>query len=167
MIGYRSLALSVSAWLLVACGASQVPVADQATQAGAGAERSESVVAASAELTVRCPSQDLAAFVRAFADRVELQKQFTAQPLRMDSLDATAQPEPQQISREVSGDAIPFPVMPDAAQQRREGLELKVGQARDGEAEVILQKPDTGYRMSFMFRKNDCWQLYRVSDDSL
>lgn len=163
----RTLMLVASVWLLTAC---QMPPPPPAEASAAGISSSDNRAAAEASRAMsddRCPAQELNAFVSAFADRVELQKQFTAQPLQMDSLDATAEPEPRQMSREVLGDEIPFPVMPNTAQQRKQGLEMEVGQVRDGEAEVVLQKPDTGYRLSFLFRKDACWTLYRVSDDSL
>lgn len=161
---YRSLILIATILTLGACNVSSPAADTPSLETSSSTPRASSLPVTP---TIDCPSQEIGNFVRVFAERGEIQKQFTVQPLRMDSLDADAQPEPRQISREVPGNEISFPVMPNFAEQRQGGLEMDVRQADDKEAEVILRKPDTGYQLAFMFRKGSCWQLYRISDDSL
>lgn len=113
-----------------------------------------------------CPSQDFAVFLKAFADDVEVQKAHTQRPLRSETIDANADPEPKPVTAMLDGDALRFPLMPSASQQQAEGL-VSSQTELNGDKEVMLVKPDTDYQRSFFFRKDACWTLYRMRDDSL
>lgn len=122
--------------------------------------------AAPAAAGVACPSQDFEVFLKAFADDIEVQKAYTQRPLRSDSIDPDASPEPRPVSAMLDGDALRFPVMPSTRQQQSDGLALSLSET-NGDKEVMLAKPDTDYQLSFFFRKGECWTLYRKRDDSL
>lgn len=120
-----------------------------------------------AEVERACPSQDFDQFLQAFATNVDVQRAHTADPLLSESLDVTADPEPRLVSRQLDRAEQQFPLMPSPQQQLDDGL--KASQTRLGaqEVEVMLRKPDTDYQVSFFFRKDGCWELYRKRDDSM
>lgn len=144
--------------------ASKGPPTAPASQAAAPAATPPA--AAPANAAIACPSQDFDAFLKAFADDVEVQKAHTQRPLRSDSVDANADPEPKQVTAMLDGDALRFPVMPNTQTQKNDGLVLSQTES-NGDKQVMLVKPDTDYQLSFFFRKGECWTLYRKRDDSL
>ena len=115
---------------------------------------------------VACPSQDFDAFLVAFMDDPAVQKAYTKRPLQSETLDADADPEPKPVTALLDGERLKFPLMPNAARQKQDGLALSQSEL-NGDKEVMLAKPDTDYQLSYFFRKGDCWTLYRMRDDSL
>lgn len=142
------------------------PAAAAAEQhAPTGAAPAASAAATPATATA-CPSQDFDAFLAAFADEIEVQRAFTQRPLRSETVDANADPEPKPVTAMLDGDALKFPLMASRAKQQAEGLVLSQSEL-NGDKQVMLAKPDTDYQLSFFFRKGECWTLYRMRDDSL
>lgn len=126
------------------------------------------LVAPVAQAATACPAKDFTAFVTAFADDVATQRAFTADPLLSETIDPAAEPEPATVTERLAGAARAFPVMPGAAQQKREGLQRIMSNGTNGEQVVTLRKPDTDAQIRYVFRKaGSCWQLYRRADDSL
>jgi len=132
----------------------------------AAAQEKPSPAAAPATAATACPSQDFDAFLAAFADSAQVQRAFTQRPLRSESVDANADPEPKPVTAMLDGDALKFPLMASRAKQQAEGLVLSQTEL-NGDKQVLLAKPDTDYQLSFFFRKGECWTLYRMRDDSL
>lgn len=95
------LALALACSVLAACGvAPGVAPPSAAASASASAPapaRTERPPDARSSRTARCPARDFDGFVQAFADDVALQRAFTERPLRMERIDATAQPEPAAV----------------------------------------------------------------------
>lgn len=121
---------------------------------------------AAPSLSANCPSQDFDAFLAAFMRDVEIQKAFTADPLRSDSIDAQADPEPRPVTTMLSTSQVAYPLIPGPEQQARDGLVLS--SARSGnEMTVTLVKPDSDYQVLYYFKHDACWTLYRKSDESL
>lgn len=142
-------------------------MASNSPPAAAAQEKpSASAAPAPAAATTACPSQDFAAFLAAFADSADVQRAFTQRPLRSESVDANADPEPKPVVAMLDGDALSFPLMPSRAKQQADGLVLSQTEL-NGDKQVMLAKPDTDYQLSFFFRKGECWTLYRMRDDSL
>ncbi|QQP97403.1 hypothetical protein [Lysobacter enzymogenes] len=144
-------------------------VASNSQPAAAAAEQAapeKAAPAAAATPATACPSQDFDAFLAAFADDVEVQRAFTERPLRSETVDANADPEPKPVTAMLDGDAIKFPLMASRAKQQADGLVLSQTEL-NGDKQVLLAKPDTDYQLSFFFRKGECWTLYRMRDDSL
>lgn len=114
-----------------------------------------------------CPSQDFDAFLAAFMESEEVQKAFTDVPLRSDSIDANAEPEPRVVTTMVSAEQMTLPVIPDPRSLARRGLANS--SRREGRGMVLtLAKPDSGYQISYYFRLDDtCWHLYRKYDESI
>lgn len=116
---------------------------------------------------VTCPAADFNGFLRQFENHVDLQKAFVADPLEISAIDANAEPEPKAVIRQVSRKDVTFPLMPDEAKQRQDGLQRSITTISPTEASVKLTKSDTDYQMSFHFSHDDCWHLDRVADESL
>lgn len=136
------------------------------TQPAAAAQEKAAAPAVAAKPATACPSQDFDAFLSAFADSAEVQSAFTQRPLRSESVDANADPEPKPVTAMLDGAALKFPLMPSRDKQQADGLVLSQTEL-NGDKQVMLAKPDTDYQLSFFFRKGECWSLYRMRDDSL
>lgn len=114
-----------------------------------------------------CPSTDLDAFLKVFIDDVAVQRAFTVQPLRDQSVDNTAMPEPRPVTQMLSGPALHFPVMPTRSERATLGLEARWLERGDQRAMLRLLKEDTDLQIDYVFRKQECWQLVERIDHSL
>jgi hypothetical protein len=149
------------ALLLAGCDKAPSPGAVQTNGAATAAG------AVASHTATQCPATEFDAFLPLFENDVTVQKAYVADPLQSDSVDANAEPEPKPVSRMLVKAEVTFPVMPSQAAQARDGLTTARADTSATEAVLKLTKPDTDYQMSFFFRKDDCWHLYRVKDDSL
>ena len=152
----RALPAMVTLLALAGCEAPP-PAATAATQ----------VDAATTKAATACPSQEFESFLEAFAGDIDLQRAFTARPLHSESLDTGADPEPRSVTRMLDEPDIEFPLIADLDQLREEGVSLNTSVIPPGGRQVLLSKEDTGFQVSFYFRKDDCWPLYKVQDDSI
>lgn len=167
--GARTLPLSfaslhkagLSAVLLIlaaACDAT-APAADRTAAAPTA-----SAPAGAPARTSHCPATDIAGFVAAFAESPSLQKTFTAPMVDTAFVDWSAQPEPSESVETVSRDLLRFPVMPDRAKQRADGLQYReIG--NDGDrTTIVLEVPDTDLQLRYTFRRDSCWTLVKIVD---
>lgn len=151
---------------IAALGALALGGCDLASNSPPAAAAQEARAPAAAAPAVACPSQDFDAFLSAFADDARVQRAYTQRPLRSETVDADADPEPRPVVAMLDGDALSFPLMPSRERQQAEGLVASQTEL-NGDKQVLLAKPDTDYQLSFFFRKGECWTLYRMRDDSL
>lgn len=123
-------------------------------------------VAASTSATAppACPATDLAGFVAAFADSPALQKNFTAPVVDTAFIDWNAQPEPAESVASTSRDALRFPVMPDRARQKAEGLRYREIGSEGDRSTIVLEVPDTDTQLRYTFRRDTCWTLVKIVD---
>ena len=117
--------------------------------------------------TLACPSPNFDGFLKAFISDVEVQKTFSVEPLESQTVDAAAEPEPALVTKMLSAAELQFPLIPSEQQQASEGLNMRQSVLENGDIKVTLAKEDTDYQMSFYFKKNGCWKLIRVRNDSL
>lgn len=113
-----------------------------------------------------CPSRDFPVFLAAFADDVALQKAFVAVPLRSDSVDADATPEPKPVSRLLTMNQMRFPLMPSKHDQAGYRLKQDVTVVSRDEMRVRLYTPDTDNQVTYAFRRETCWMLYHIKEDT-
>lgn len=62
---------------------------------------------------------------------------------------------------------LKFPLIPSERQQTSEGLKMRQSALENGDIKVTLAKEDTDYQMSFYFKKEECWKLIRIRNESL
>ena len=117
--------------------------------------------------TAACPAEDFDSFLHHFANEIAVQKAFVSVPLQSDSIDPEAEPEPAPVSRMLDKSELQFPLMPSEQQQLKQGLSLSKTVIDPQQVKVKLTKADTDYQVSFFFRRQGCWTLYRMQDDSL
>lgn len=117
--------------------------------------------------TSACPSPDFGSFLKTFMGDVEIQKKFSAEPLENQTVDATAEPEPALVTKMLTATELQFPLIPSEQQQASEGLKMRQSTLENGDTKVTLAKEDTDYQMSFYFKKEGCWKLIRIRNDSL
>jgi hypothetical protein len=114
-----------------------------------------------------CPSAKFPVFFAKYADSVALQKAFTDDPLPQVMLDHAAQPEPRQVKTRLAKGKLSFPLIPPAAVRKQQGLVLRIDDAGADHAKATLFKEDTGYKVSYVFRKDGCWKLELRDDQSM
>jgi uncharacterized protein YecT (DUF1311 family) len=145
------------AMALGACDTSKPATASNA--AGASV-----IAAAGPQPAIACPSKDLSAFVAAFAEDPSLQKAFTADTVDTAFVDMNAQPEPAESVEPMPREKLRFPVMPNRAQQQKEGLKYREVANEGGRAVVVLEIPDTDAQVLYTFRRDACWTLVKIVD---
>ncbi|BAV97059.1 lysozyme inhibitor LprI family protein [Lysobacter enzymogenes] len=147
------LALAATAlFSLAACDSSKpATAAATAPAAGNGAQ-------------VACPAQDLKGFVAAFAEDPALQKAFTAEEVDTAFVDYAAQPEPAESVERLPRARLNFPIMPNRAQQAKEGLHYREISADPQRAVIALEVPDTDAQLTYTFRRDRCWTLIKIVD---
>lgn len=169
-IAALSAASILTAALLAACGPSSPPPPQASSPVTASTAASATTAASpavgSASATT-CPAESFDQFLPLFENDVNVQKAYVTDPLQSDSVDPNADPEPKPVSKSLPKDQVTFPIMPSQADQAKDGLTAKRTDTSATDVAVKLVKPDTDYQMTFFFRKDDCWHLYRVKDDSL
>lgn len=122
---------------------------------------------ASTSAMLACPSPNFDGFFKAFISDVEVQKAFSTEPLESQTVDATAEPEPVLVTKMTTADELQFPLIPSEHQQTKDGLKMRQSVLENGDIKVTLAKEDTDYQMSFYFKKEVCWKLIRIRNDSL
>jgi hypothetical protein len=169
---FRPIVLSASiALLLAACNGTPPSAAETAPPAAAATTTTTAPEAKSASAPSAAPSAcqatDFDGFLARFENDVAIQKAYTTIPLESSSIDPNAEPEPKAVVKQLAESEITFPVMPTRDKQDKDGLKSKRTDVSPTEITVQLTKPDTDYQMSFHFRNDGCWHLYRVEDESL
>jgi hypothetical protein len=155
----RIAALLIMTVLLGAC---------KATPQQASADARPAVPASAPTPAVpACPSSSFDGFLKAFREDVQVQKAFSAEPLESQTVDATAEPEPALVTKMLTAAELQFPVIPSEQQQTQEGLTMRQSVLENGDTKVTLAREDTDYQLSFYFRKGECWQLFRIRNESL
>ncbi|WP_201002246.1 hypothetical protein [Pseudomonas cichorii] len=119
------------------------------------------------ENVAACPAQDFDSFLKRFANDIEVQKTFVSTPLQSEYIDPEAQPEPRPVSELLDKSQLKFPLMPSDQQQHDQGLTLAQQPNGPDQAVIKLTKADTGYQLSLFFKREACWMLYRIKDESL
>jgi len=157
----RAIAFLTMTVLIGACKATPQQSTSDARPAAA------SPTPASTSTMPVCPSLNFDSFLKAFVDDVELQKAFTAEPLESQTIDAMAEPEPALVTKVKTATELEFPLIPSGQKQAGEGLKMRQSLLENGDIKVTLAKEDTDYQMSFYFKKNGCWKLIRMRNDSL
>ncbi|MEH6415473.1 lysozyme inhibitor LprI family protein [Pseudomonas sp. CGJS7] len=144
--------LASATFALAACDSSKPATAAAAAPASGTAS------------AIACPSQDLKTFVAAFAEDPALQKAFTAETVDTAFDDLTAMPEPAESVEALPRSKLQFPVMPNRAQQAKEGLKFREMSPEGDRAVVILEVPDTDANLRYTFRRDRCWTLIKIVD---
>jgi hypothetical protein len=155
----RIFTLLIMATLLGACKA--------APQQDSADARPLDLAKAPTPAVLACPSPSFDGFLKAFMGSVEIQKAFLAEPLESQTVDATAEPEPALVTKMLTVEELRFPLIPSKQEQEKEGLTMRQTVLENGDTKVTLVKEDTDYQMSFYFRRNQCWQLFRIRNESL
>ncbi|MEN3748011.1 hypothetical protein TPR58_12620 [Sphingomonas sp. HF-S3] len=115
-----------------------------------------------------CPASNFDGFLKAFSDSAQVQRSFTAPTVQVTEIDATAEPEPREMTRSQPRASLRFPVMMSTADQSSDGLSASVTRPDAETVRVKLEKPDTGYQLSYSFRpRGNCWELFAKADTSL
>ena len=122
---------------------------------------------ASANASVACPSQEFSRFAEAFSESQEIQMAFTEYPLEMQQLDTQAMPEPKPFTSRLQRHQIEFPIIPNKAKRMAKALRLRVEQLEPGRAKLTLMQDDSDYLVEYFFRRDACWKLVSVDNQSL
>lgn len=121
----------------------------------------------SAHPAVQCPSRDFDAFLKSFANRVDVQKVFTKTPYTTTVYDP-GNLEGEPIVSQLAPEEIQFPILLDDQQRREHGVSLESARKAADWFEVSTRSDGSGaYTMTFNFRfQNGCWRLTDSVDAS-
>ncbi|WP_155628501.1 hypothetical protein [Burkholderia territorii] len=115
-----------------------------------------------------CPSGEFETFARKFASRISIQSHFTRWPVAVTSIDAAAQPEPKPVTKQVTENKMPFPLMMDMERARREGKLVRIAQDSKTTGHVDYSGSDSDKKVRYLFQRSEsCWQLVAIDDQSL
>ena len=179
---FRYVSALAAALLLVLGGckppappaAPPVPTA-RADSAGLGVSTARAAIApgdaapsaATGSGSTPCPHAEFAAFLQHFSTEIAWQARAVADPLVTEHVDAGAEPEPVTVVRRVPLAEVAWPVMPDPATLSRTRRILESTAQSDGSMQVQVRATDTSDQQTYTFRRQPCWQLVRVVDESI
>ena len=166
------LALSLGI-LLAACKpeAAAIAPADAAAPAATSPAAATGAPAAAASVTAAaaaatCPQADFDAFLPQFGCEIALQETSVADPLVRERYD-TRGDEPTLVSEKVPLSEVTWPVMPNPSGLKDVGREMQVTRQDDGSMKVLIRTPDTSDQQAYYFAQRPCWQLVRMTDESI
>jgi hypothetical protein len=129
-----------------------------------------------------CPSRDFPAFLDAFGESIDVQREYTHIPLMYGQLNAkligTARENAAFTTQTINSfDTIPIADTKDGGRilrgkikRRERGLKIKVepeGESNEGIKIVTILLPGTGFHLEYHFASTDtCWELVRIDDRS-
>lgn len=143
------------------------PAAPVATSPAAvpGAPAAAAAVTA-ADAAATCPQADFEAFLPRFGREIALQETSVADPLVREHYD-TRGDEPTLVSEKVPLSEVTWPVMPNPSGLKDVGREMQVTRQDDGSMKVLIRTPDTSDQQAYYFAQRPCWQLVRMTDESI
>lgn len=116
---------------------------------------------------IACPAQKFPEFFAAYANSEAIQRTFLLMPLKVQRLDLDAEPEPKPVVKKLKYQQIRFPLVPLRAERDSKLLSLRIDKWSEKKAEATLFKQDTGYQITYLFVKNECWALAAIEDWSI
>lgn len=117
-----------------------------------------------------CVDGEIEAVFAEFAASIAVQKNLAAERVTVSELDATAEPEPAMVSRELARSELDWPLIPDTKALLQAGGSISYADAPEGvfpAGKLVTLRGDNGYRVELLFTKTPCWQLRAIKDDSL
>lgn len=116
---------------------------------------------------MECVRDGFISFLMDFSSDIAMQETSTADPLIIETLDMTAEPEPRMVSRQVPLAEVEWPVMNGAGGWLNAGREITITPEGDAGMFVMVRTPDTGDQQRYGFtNESGCWQLFWISDEA-
>lgn len=112
-----------------------------------------------------CRQEPFEAFFPDFARDIALQEALTPERLMLSQIDHDATPEPTPVEREVTREALEWPLVPNLTPFERAGGSVRY--EVQGDAHSVTLTGDSGYLMTLVFTQNPCWHLQKIQDDSM
>jgi hypothetical protein len=108
-----------------------------------------------------CPATDFPGFAEAFMAKEAVQRQFIRMPLEwLTLMDGPEEGEPIVQAHDLTAKDLPRPLIPNRADQARQGLVLQVKGAELANPWLELSKPGGADLTHYQFEKTaDCWRL--------
>ena len=114
-----------------------------------------------------CLTGDFDAFFARFSHEIIVQEASTADPLALEMIDPTAEPEPELITSQIPLAEVEWPVIPDFTIGAAENVRTEVSDTPEGGKAVLMRGIDNGIRTTWVFAPTPCWQLVKVIDESM
>lgn len=106
-------------------------------------------------------------FSNLFINDQSLQKIFSRDYIIFSLIDTESYAIPQKIEKIIDKNSINYPIIPSYKIINKYNQKLKIVQIDKNKAEIIRSKDDTGLLIKYHFKKNKCWNLYMIEDDSI
>lgn len=117
--------------------------------------------------TVFCNKGSFSEYLASFTESEKIQRLSTKNPLPVQHIDSTAEPEPKPVIKKYKAKQLTFPLIPRGIDREKQGLKLRIDKRADNKAKVTLYREDSSYSVSFLFQKRKCWSLEKIEDDSI
>lgn len=114
-----------------------------------------------------CTVETFDRFIERFSRDAAFQRRTTSDPLVVERYDTDAEPEPRRVESNVALGDVAWPVMPSLERLADSGRTHTVASGADGRMDVVIRTPDTSDQQIYVFRQTPCWQLQRVTDESI
>lgn len=112
-------------------------------------------------------SDDFYEFSNIFINNQYFQKQHSNDHVIISLIDTESYSIPQKIKKSIDKKDIKYPIIPSFDILNEDKQKLKIVQIDKNNAEIIRSKDDTGLLVKYHFKKNKCWNLYMIEDDSI
>jgi hypothetical protein len=106
-------------------------------------------------------------FSNIFINNQSLQIIFSRNYIIISFVDINTYAIPKKIEKIINKKNINFPIIPSYKIINESEQKLEIVQIDDENAEIIRSKDDTGLLIKYHFKKNKCWNLYMIEDDSI
>lgn len=123
------------------------------------------LVSTTAAASPACPHASFEAFLARFGHDAHFQRSASADPLDYGNIDVGGgDPEPVRQQRALA--SLQWPLFPDPAGfgQTRS---LHLAEADDGGRSVMVQREGSGDQQRYTFRRQPCWTLVAMFDESI
>lgn len=117
--------------------------------------------------TAFCNKGPFSEYLASFTESEEVQRLSTKNPLPVQHIDSTAEPEPKPVIKLYKAKQLTFPLIPREIDREKQQLKLRIDKQADKKAKATLYREDSGYSVSFLFQRRKCWSLQKIEDDSL
>lgn len=112
-----------------------------------------------------CYAGDFKTFLTDFSEQLAVQQQTTLAPLDSQWL-VDGEDDPKPVRKKIPADKIKFPVFDLKRERTLHHRQIKVEAATATSARVTVAQDDSDISVTYYFRKNPCWQLVRMVDNT-
>lgn len=114
-----------------------------------------------------CFKGSFSEFFKSFIENEKVQRLSTKNPLSIQRIDPTTEPEPTPVIKVLNAQQITFPLILRKIDRENRRLLPGIDKQSEKKANITLYRDNSGYLINFFFLKKKCWVLEKIEDDSI